>query len=594
MCSICKAPLTVRATNGDPEAIVGDECHIVARSHDGPRGGQLAAGMSVDAYANLILLCAAHHRLVDGQPLTYTAQELRRIKVEHERWAEDRLREPSHQERKEEGGEESREREDETSGVSARANALEESLRRHAALRYGSLDVPTPDHHRRVPIDELYVPAPFVLEEEPPPTLYEQLIRKTFRIVILGSPGSGKSTLAQKLCFDLATNSAPLVDGLTPVGVVVRLRSAASALTRDRSPLEALRALLAGVIDAEFQLPADPEALDHLLRAGRLTPVFDGLDELPTVEQRELARDALEDFATHYSNTPMIVTSRVIGYDHAPLAALHFRRAAIRDFSAEQVSTYAQRWFGSVAEDRGRAERLTSVFLQESAVVPELLRNPLMLSLLCTLYRDRGQLEHSRTLVYERAAELLFNRWDRLRGIETPERPPWFRPLIRRLAWTMLTDVHAGVGITASAATRIVTEYLVGTHDWERGAARDAAQSLLEFCVGRAWVFTEVGSTPEGEGIFQFSHRTFLEFFAAEYLASSAARPSDVADDMLRRLRECDEIVPLLVAQLWSRHRLGDVVELLDALGRAAITQQDIAIVDSFATSVGELMGGEN
>jgi hypothetical protein len=42
-------------------------------------------------YENLILLCNTHHQLIDDQEATYTPERLRAVKVDHERWVEDRL-----------------------------------------------------------------------------------------------------------------------------------------------------------------------------------------------------------------------------------------------------------------------------------------------------------------------------------------------------------------------------------------------------------------------------------------------------------------------------------------------------------------------
>jgi hypothetical protein len=68
---------------GDPHAIVGRECHIVARSSEGPRG-QSAARDDIDGHANLILLCANCHEVVDRQVKQLPPDVLGRLKNEHE------------------------------------------------------------------------------------------------------------------------------------------------------------------------------------------------------------------------------------------------------------------------------------------------------------------------------------------------------------------------------------------------------------------------------------------------------------------------------------------------------------------------------
>ncbi len=89
-CALCRTPLVAAKTTTDPEAIVGDECHIVARARRGPRAGDLPEGQN-DAYDNLILLCKVDHKVVDDQPIEYPIERLRRMKEEYETWVADTL-----------------------------------------------------------------------------------------------------------------------------------------------------------------------------------------------------------------------------------------------------------------------------------------------------------------------------------------------------------------------------------------------------------------------------------------------------------------------------------------------------------------------
>jgi len=79
------------ASPTDDESIVGDECHIVAKSPTGPRGESPLTSKQRDHYDNLILLCRVHHKLVDDQPNTYTVQCLGEMKAVHEKWVRENL-----------------------------------------------------------------------------------------------------------------------------------------------------------------------------------------------------------------------------------------------------------------------------------------------------------------------------------------------------------------------------------------------------------------------------------------------------------------------------------------------------------------------
>jgi hypothetical protein len=54
----CRQPLVIDCTETDNEALIGDMCHMVAESEDGPRGQSPLRREERDQYDNLIL-CAA-------------------------------------------------------------------------------------------------------------------------------------------------------------------------------------------------------------------------------------------------------------------------------------------------------------------------------------------------------------------------------------------------------------------------------------------------------------------------------------------------------------------------------------------------------
>jgi hypothetical protein len=81
--------LYVDETETDDPALVGENCHI--ESENGPRSNPAMSEDDRDSYANLILLCRNHHRVIDTQELEYTVERLHQIKEEHERWVRQQL-----------------------------------------------------------------------------------------------------------------------------------------------------------------------------------------------------------------------------------------------------------------------------------------------------------------------------------------------------------------------------------------------------------------------------------------------------------------------------------------------------------------------
>jgi len=60
--------------------VVGEICHITASRPKGPRYDPQLSAEERDAFANLILFCPTHHKIVDADPARYTPELLRDLK----------------------------------------------------------------------------------------------------------------------------------------------------------------------------------------------------------------------------------------------------------------------------------------------------------------------------------------------------------------------------------------------------------------------------------------------------------------------------------------------------------------------------------
>ena len=90
-CAICRMELVMDATETDDLSVVGEACHIVAQSENGPRGSSEMTREQRDLYGNLLLLCNVYHKVIDDQPGEYTVERLREIKTTHEAWVRSNL-----------------------------------------------------------------------------------------------------------------------------------------------------------------------------------------------------------------------------------------------------------------------------------------------------------------------------------------------------------------------------------------------------------------------------------------------------------------------------------------------------------------------
>jgi hypothetical protein len=143
------------------------------------------------------------------------------------------------------------------------------------------------------------------------------------------------------------------------------------------------------------------------------------------------------------------------------------------------------------------------------------------------------------------------------------------------LALSMLSNLSEGGGMTQRELTRYMSDYLLGQHYEDRDAADSAAEAFVKYCRGRAWVLTDVGTNPDGERIYSFTHRTFLEYFSARQLV----RDSGNAASLYQQLREH------LMNESWDVTAQLAIQFLDERLGDAGDEFVRLALVDAYDTS---------
>lgn len=206
--------------------------------------------------------------------------------------------------------------------------------------------------------------------------------------------------------------------------------------------------------------------------------IFDGLDELLDTSRRRDVSARVEQFCSAYPLTPVLITSRLVGYDQARLDSSKFTCYRLGGFGDTEVAEYAGKWF-AVQEGAtpATAQAEAAAFLTESATAPDLRSNPL-LSLMCILYRGAGSLPRDRAGIYAKCAELLFGRWDERRRIHRELRMDYLvEAALRHLAWWMFT---ATSGWAVVSAGKIAAAHLAAVSDSPEELARILAPSLRE------------------------------------------------------------------------------------------------------------------
>lgn len=415
-----------------------------------------------------------------------------------------------------------------------------------ALLEHGTITPPSLDQEVRIPINNLYVFPTFVRHQQS--ITYDALTASLDRAVIRGNPGAGKSTLSSRIAYDVLEKSGDLrTSGRLPIVVALH---AYGEMKVHRG--WTLVSYIEHVIQTKYQVAPPKGVTEFILLNGRAMVILDGLDELIDAKHRKEVRNDVEKFATLYPAARIIVTSREIGYEQAPLSEAMFHSYTIAPFDEPQVSTYVSKWYEASGLPRDEVSRRTARFLEESKRVPDLASNPLMLALMCNIHRG-GELPPNRPALYRECALMMFERWDKSRGIKRDlPYPTHLEKILRYLAEWLFDNTAKAAGVTHSELVTKVSAYIRSQLNEDPIEAQSAAEKWIDFFRGRAWVLTALGSTTE-ESLYHFAHPTFLEFFAASELVSRYPTPESLVAYLLPYLERAErDVVAQLAFQLQS------------------------------------------
>ncbi len=453
--------------------------------------------------------------------------------------------------------------------------------RRLVPQRLGKITPPHPERTTKVELKALYVTPSFsadnrdasgviegdVVEEK---QAYRQLVGDAMRLVVLGDPGGGKSTFAKKVCADAAASAtARLVGGRRLVPFLVVLRD--YGLDRYDDKLSLCEHIVRRV-KLDYDLNITETIIDHILRSGLGLVVFDGLDELVDAHKRREITDDIENFCERYPGCPIIVTSRKIGYAQAPLDDKRFQTCILSEFDESQVREYVTNWFNLASDlTEAQAQEKVEGFLDESESVDDLRRNPLVLSLMCQLYRGRNYIPQNRTDVYDSCSNMLIEQWDKGRLIPLPpeieEISSHVRPTLYHIAHWIYSDPNLQSGVVEEQLVKKTAEYLNGRR-WDSSEdSLRSAKAFVAYCKGRAWVITEAGTTARGVSLFQFTHRTFLEYYTACFLVRNYSTTDSLISVLLPWIHTAkSDIVSQLSVHLFDRQVQDGADALLEKL----------------------------
>lgn len=365
-----------------------------------------------------------------------------------------------------------------------------------------------------------------------------EILERERLVVVLGDPGSGKTSLLKYLV--LRWTEKP--KGPLPLWVDLK------EYAKTRGGL--LKYLESG--SPGYRL--DPRELDQRLRLGEAALYLDGLDEIFDGPTRGSVIEEVAAFVVQYAIAPVVITSRIVGYEPERLHSARFTHATLEDFDSAQVSEFLRRWH-DVAEtdsrERARLQGQLHMAITDSSAIRELSGNPLLLTMMAILNRTQD-LPRDRVELYREASRVLLHEWDASRAlaVDTFARQEK-EALLRELAGEMQQAAGglAGNLIDRSSLIELFQKFLggLGVPD-----PYTKSQSLVEQLMARNFILCYAGADR-----FAFVHRTFLEYFCAAWFIDRFQVRQTLSWGQLR-----DEVF----GQHWKDEKWHEVLRLISGL----------------------------
>ena len=393
-------------------------------------------------------------------------------------------------------------------------------------LLYNKYMVPTPEHFMHytkacydslsnikclaldkavLPLKEVYVPLT-IRHSRTDETLrmgkYNPNFFKKYRkVLIVDTAGMGKSTLVKRLFLDI-------VDGGHGIPIFIELRR----LNNDNTLLRFIINQL-----SFFRKEFSPELLYSVIRDGDFIFIFDGYDEIPLSDKKQVT-EQLQDFISHARENRFIMTSR---NEIALSAFTDFELFSIKPLKRNEAFELLRKYD---TDDKEHSTLLISK-LKESNLFDEFLGNPLLTSMLLTAFSYKEEIPRQKHIFYRNVFDALFNAHDFTKGGAYKR---------EKHSGLLIEDFHKVLRFIGIICLK------KGKIEFTKDEFIDIIELALKQCPGISCsagdYFEDVLRTVPlfiKDGVlYRWAHKSIFEYFAAEYICRNLLNKGPILESL--------------------------------------------------------------
>ena|SRR6476469_5551302 len=319
---------------------------------------------------------------------------------------------------------------------------------------------------------------------------------KNKHIAIVGEPGAGKTTLLDKIATHIQENNRDFP-------ICIALATLQGKTLKDYILQEWLPEAMALVYPDLDVERFHEKSLQKRLRQGGVWLLLDGVDEMAVGANSCLSLEEIRNQLTDWlGNVRVVLTCRTNVWDarlNNPLTG--FDTYKTQEFKQEQVDDFIQQWFAEAKNIQRGQELQKKLQEPQKERIPQLVKNPLRLSLLCQIFSQNKQvaLPETKAELYQHFVRY-FYEWKPSQSVIDWATQPGLREELHQALGRLSI-----AGLDSDARFRLPLSLI----------EKQMGDRLFKLAWDLGWLNLVDREAATDEPVYAFFYPTFQEYFAS-------------------------------------------------------------------------------